>query len=318
MAGPSRVNLPIHLILDFDGTITRKDTMHLLADIGYSHQSANGRVPQPTPWSEIVDAYMTDFKAHANSYTPKAVDRTSPEQETAWLGSLERVEEASFQRVLAAGIFDGVSKDEVERAGKVALQEGKLQLRSGLQELVVQVRRHNATCSDLQLPIRVLSVNWSASFIRGVIQQGSEDHQMEKPLIHPQHIYANELPSITKEDTSPSIQTPPLRTSTDKGRLLQQLRQTTDGKGNSLLIYIGDSSTDLDCLLTADIGVVVQDDPMGSGQKESAETCQRIGIGIHPIREAGPGRLGSDGGKTLWSVREFDEVAAWIGRGGGG
>lgn len=318
MAGISTINIPLQLVLDFDGTFTRKDTMHLVAQAGYSHQSAPGRESQPTPWSEIVSAYMADFKAHANSYTPQAADRTSPNQEFAWLDGLEHIEESSFHRALDAGIFDHLTTAAMERAGKSALHDGHLQLRSGWHELATRIRRHNTTCLTVQPPIRILSVNWSAAFIKGVIQQASDERQMSEPLLQARDIYANEMPSIVEEQISSCGNGYPstsgdrtIRTSGAKASLLHEFRRSTDDKGRSLLMYVGDSATDLGCLLNADFGIVVQDDPMASGQQELAETCQRIGVSIYPIAEA-LNQPGNDCETKLWSIRDFSEIVQWL------
>lgn len=46
----------------------------------------------------------------------------------------------------------------------------------------------------------------------------------------------------------------------------------------SIRIYVGDSTTDLECLLVAHLGICMQDEPLRSGQRDLSETLARIGV----------------------------------------
>jgi hypothetical protein len=59
-----------------------------------------------------------------------------------------------------------------------------------------------------------------------------------------------------------------IRTGADKLREMKLVL----GDSQSITVYIGDSNTDLPCLLHADIGIII-----GSG-KSLIETCHRVGI----------------------------------------
>ncbi len=67
---------PIHLIVDFDGTLTRKDTLAILAQVGYTHhkqrhqQHSNTSAAPLQSWAEIVAAYTADFNMHLTAYHP--------------------------------------------------------------------------------------------------------------------------------------------------------------------------------------------------------------------------------------------------------
>lgn len=304
---------PILLVLDFDGTLTTRDTMHLVAEAGYTHQKHANVMPQPRPWSEIVDAYMTDFKSHTSKYTPQASDRRRPEQESSWLKSLEGIETASIDRACAAGIFDNVTRTEMENAGRRSFREGNIWLRSGWNTLLARVQEHNEKPSQFRSSCRILSVNWSSTFIQGVVRQACEDQQVGELSSLAENVYANEIPSILDGDTELSTDQSvsmkgygPVRTSDHKVKLLQKFCAREGSEHDMISIYVGDSTTDLDCLLEADVGFCVHDEPMGSGQRELAETCQRIGIDILPSsRFTGQSIPRS---KTLWFVKDFNTI----------
>ena len=71
---------------------------------------------------------------------------------------------------------------------------------------------------------------------------------------------------------------PSIRTSFDK---LQHLKH----EPGSITIYIGDSATDFDCLLAADIGICIHDEPMGSSQRALAETLARFKLNVVHVAE---------------------------------
>ncbi|KAL8748042.1 MAG: hypothetical protein Q9184_007521, partial [Pyrenodesmia sp. 2 TL-2023] len=118
---------PIHLILDWDSTLTITSTLPLIALIGYT---LNPSPPIP-PWDTISEAYMSDYRAHVSAYSPPATDRKTVKQELEWLESLRDVERQSMERAEAAGLFKGVGREEVWRAAEGAVRERNVVLRKG-------------------------------------------------------------------------------------------------------------------------------------------------------------------------------------------
>lgn len=313
------INRPICLILDFDGTLTRKDTMHLVAEAGYSHQEELKRNPQPRPWKEIVDAYMSDFEDHAKSYTPQPENRVSLRDELAWLDSLEEVESASITRALRAGIFDRVRSHDMQQAVEGAIHGGRLQLRDGWLSLLSAVQLHNSRILELQKSSHcaVLSVNWSREFIRQTLIRNADPRpgdSSENPWSHSMKIYANELPSIADQSANTNQgQVEPyrnIRTSGDKAALL---RAFAEERKDALTIYVGDSSTDLGCLTVADIGICMRDEPPGSGQTDLARTCDRINVQVDHIGTSDASTVFANGSRpTLLWVNSFVEIQDWL------
>lgn len=301
----------IRLVLDWDGTLTKKDTLHLVAAIGYDHnRSASLR-----PWDDIVQAYISDYKKHAAQYSPALQDRRTAIEESCWLASLKEVERRSIERVRTAGIFKGVTEENVVSASRSAVQEGKLQLRPGSLQLLNALNTSSQASSRAAPPVSILSVNWSARFIKACLAtalttSGSPDHIMLDAI----PIYANELPLDEDQPTSY------ICTSEDKLAKLEQVREEDQ---NAAIVYVGDSATDFDCLVAADIGICVRDEPLGSGQKELKDTLERVGIEISRLEpeafeklEKGSGLDSHDEGQShkrkIWWVSDLDEISRLI------
>jgi len=64
-------------------------------------------------------------------------------------------------------------------------------------------------------------------------------------------------------------------TGQDKLREMKNILEKKSFSEPIVTVYVGDSNTDLPCLLHADIGIII-----GDG-KSLIETCNRIGIEIH-------------------------------------
>lgn len=298
---------PICLVLDFDGTLTKHDTMHLVANAGYSRQKRSGRNPQPPSWDEIVTAYTNDFRLHSKAYSPTDSERRNVNEEIEWLNSLEHIEQASFDRAREAGIFDEVSNEDMIQEVRRAIKQHELQLRPNCAEVCHAMFLHNQEFG-LLANVHVLSVNWSASFIRFVLNATpifSSYHGLEwfRSLM----VHANELPGMYEMHSHWDI-VHHIRTSSDKVKILKALAP----KEQCESIYVGDSATDLECLLAADIGICVRDDPMGSGQKALADTCDRLSIGVLRLAELQKRQTTNqetkNSDKTLYFIKDFSEL----------
>lgn len=128
-------------------------------------------------------------------------------------------------------------------------------------------------------------------------------------------IYANELvlPNSLSKNLSHQIVS-----SADKLAYLQNLRLANPYTMHPTpVIYIGDSWTDFEALLAADLGICIRDDPVGSSQATLKGSFERLGIECPHIMERE--KCGEWG--VVWA-RGFDEIVEWTrdclhGEGGG-
>jgi hypothetical protein len=315
----------VHVVLDWDGTITTKDTLHLVSDIGYQRNAESK--PPFVSWSKIVKAYLDDYALHERAYRPSKENRRTAIEESAWLASLSAVENRSIKRVEAAGIFKAVREEDIRRAGHDAIANRTIELRNGFMDLLSHIFGDKLAEDGSSIELSVLSVNWSALFIRSCLERSVEiarglepqlgrpqpDHRVE--IIQRLLIRANEIQGIGTEEGSSGLLSPSagsgIRTSRDKLYLLQELRETT----KSIIIYIGDSATDFDALIYADIGICIRNEPMGTSQKELADTLQRVGIPARPLDSVTSHQIETkDSKKFVWCARDLEQVARLIPR----
>lgn len=261
------------LVLDFDGTITVKDTINELAQSAIRIHNERGR-DFSGAWAEIVDLYGKSCAKYKAEYPVAEDSRVDLETERKYLADLRDVEVASVRRLEASGLFDGILSQELLAAGIAALREERIALREGIPELL-------SLAETRGWPVYVLSVNWSKSFIRGVL------HQFDDRLC----VVSNEVLNGGRI-SCPATQTF-LATAGDK---LVALRTILQDVGDRPVVYFGDSTTDMECLLLSS-GVVMS----SSDDSSLLKTLSRLGVAVPHVDDA------TDTNKLTWA-RDFSEV----------
>lgn len=231
------------IVLDWDETFTRRDTMEVLA------RCTN----DPSRWPSFVAAYTDDLAAHERAFC----ERVTMEDEVRYLASLDVVERRSVDRIERAGVFRGVRLEDLQRRAKE-----EIELRDGFHDFCERTK---------EVTKEILSVNWSSQMIRAALP----DTCMIK-------VTANEIcfdadggaagGRVTKNMEGA------IRTASDKVRVLNERMKSIHDR-NQLVAYFGDSTTDLPCLLGADLGVIIGDN------QSLRETCKKYNIRVISIHQ---------------------------------
>lgn len=252
-----------YFISDWDETITESDSMHLVGEAAYSHKPAF----QPA-WDFFAEAYHADYKEHKQQFESKHGHLEGLEKEVAFQERMAAIEQQSVDRVEGSDLFKGVPLESIRR------QSQQITVRNGWWELVAQLRERN-------VPIAIISVNWSGEMIREAFRaQGYKTEGEDSDVT----VYANEIivddNAIATGKLSRSKQEDmkqnDLRTGCDKRELVRHLRETS---GKKRICYCGDSATDMLALLEADLGIVV-------AKKTLVEKLETCGVGVVPVEEA--------------------------------
>lgn len=273
------VRQKMHLVFDFDGTITEKDTIGELAASAITFQKRRIGQNLDNTWAKVVQNYLDDSNAHKETYTPVEEDRTSASQELQFLASMRPIEEASLARVEASGVFNGVDEQTQFDMGVRAVESGSVTLRAGFAALV-------QLAHDKGWHTSIVSVNWSRAFIEGVL--------------HPRltmSVTANEILPDGKI-RGPHHLGHQLTSAADKIRVLEDMSPAA--KGDSMM-YFGDSTTDLACLLRIGGVAIARDDVASS----LVRTLRRVGVAVP---RAGHRQQADGGEATVVWASDFDEL----------
>jgi phosphoglycolate phosphatase-like HAD superfamily hydrolase len=284
---------PIHWVLDWDGTITKKDTLDALVNIAAATKPT---FPTHERWKHVVEAYISDYTSILKTLAPNGILPTTLEAEKTLLKDLKPVEQRSLDRVSTSKIFEGLTRKSLADGASKAIGSGDVTLRPGCVEFLQSISAQLSGTGD---KLHILSVNWSRHFIASCL--GAAGVQID-----PEIIYANELAGIAEGKTSSGQISPDgsrkIIASGDKLRYLEMMREMSAGT----IVYVGDSWTDVECLLAAEVGICIRDEPMGSSQRKLAEAMERLNVACVPLLGGAHG-----GGSHVFWAKDFVEIQEW-------
>lgn len=216
------------------------------------------------------------------------------EGEKKLLSDLKVVEQRSLDRVFGARIFEGVTREVLEEGAEKAVRDGEVELREGCVEFMRSI------LASKEDKLHILSVNWSRCFIASCLKVAGVD-------VDASIVLANELEGIEQGRPSTGQISPDgsmkIISSGDKLRYLEQIRE----QGSARIVYVGDSWPDIECLVAANVGICIRDEPMGSSQRNLAEALERLGVACTYIR----GHDGHAQSQVAWA-KDFSEISTWV------
>ena len=237
----------------------------------------------------------------------------------AYLASLEDVERRSIGRLEDAGVWRGVTRERVVEAAVEAVTGGKVRFRHGWEGMVSAVQKRGGA-------VGVVSVAWSCLFIfaclREGVRRGGGGGGGESVVVGDVDVRANEIvfdadgKGIGVLDRYFSSEETGIWTAGGKVRVMHELIEKSireNGGVRPWTVYVGDSATDLGCLMEADVGVCVRDEVETGEQEGLREVLERVGMGCFYIGERKERMERQDkGSKSLWWARDFEEVRSGI------
>ncbi|KAL8658188.1 MAG: hypothetical protein Q9226_001186 [Calogaya cf. arnoldii] len=304
----------IHLILDFDGTLTTATTLPLIYDIGHRLN------PLCPSWQSISQAYIDDYK---NLKSAQMIKPSTLSQELSWLESLRAIEHRSIARVEATKVFRGVTKELIHSAAGKAVKDREIELRPGWEKLVGKVMEGHGK-------VGVVSVGWSPDFIQGCMEASvqrvgpaGQDGNFEKGVdvasidVRANNVLGSDEGKLDRYWRAASVDDRSrILTAADKLRVMTDVVDTEHIDGpRPLVVYVGDSTTDLECLLHADVGICLDGEPaaMTGEQRDLEEALNRVGIDrrwLGDMKEADleVPLMQSINHSLLWWAKDFHEI----------
>ncbi|KAJ5032450.1 uncharacterized protein L3040_009054 [Drepanopeziza brunnea f. sp. 'multigermtubi'] len=279
---------PAVFVLDFDGTITTKDTISTLSKLAVEFQKSKGK-DLTKELQDLVARYHEDYSKHVAEYRPAGHERRTLDEEIEYMRSLTAVELRSFGRMSASEIFRDIDVQDWPELGREAVAGGEVKIRKGFQDFVAGIDKLGAIWG-------IVSANFSAYFIRSVLMAVGVDNGNVQ-------VQAN-WPGNSGELRGPHGRAL-IATSDAKLGTTRELLKFWDADNEyrdrtSKFVYIGDSGTDIECL-TADgaVGIVMSAD----GEGGLIETLKRVNVDVDHISKYEKRR----GSSVCWA-RDFEEI----------
>lgn len=290
---------PTLLLLDWDGTLTETSTLPLIASIA-THPNIHPSLPS------LAAAYSADLKRHDDTHRPANPHRTTLDHELTYLSSLHAVEKASIDRLEVSGIFENVRSDDIDGAAAGCWGQGTVTLRSGWRRLVGNVQRQGQSGG-----VAIVSVAWSRRFIGTLLRVANKGAGGDGVAVADIAVVANEIVGGGGGVLDRYfLGGRGVWSADDKAAVMEGLVGAflSSGGGRPVVVFIGDSVTDLACLVKADVGVCIRDEVLTGEQEVLREVLERVGVGCVSIEDGLEEEDRELGKGKLWWARDFDEV----------
>ncbi|ORX74691.1 hypothetical protein DL89DRAFT_290188 [Linderina pennispora] len=237
------------LAVDFDKTLTTADTT---ADVVNTVKLLH---PEHRPFQWFTDEYMKDYESFDAHWSPILASRQGHYDRRLlddYSEGLRPVEEASLQRITEHKILSGATHQDLRNGGAL------VKFRQGAAALL------NRAVGEM--PVYVVSVNWSKDFIYGALQANGV---MAENIT----IYSNDSEFDIK-GVSTGVLKPEMVVAGDKVNVMARIKRDLAGARHDQVrvAYAGDSLTDLPAMMDADLGIFV-------GNSSSVTSwCKNMGI----------------------------------------
>lgn len=291
-------SVPINLlVVDFDDTCTEKDTTSLIAKTAIKSAVEEARHDEGRSREDIqameqdgyallqslVDNYIEKRNNLLDEILP-ANEKRNEEFDMGWLGKfMDRISEFDREMnrvVVDSKILAGIKRGQLESIGSL-----QVPMRKDCLETLKQAVKSG-------IPVAVVSVNWSAEMVTAALSQeglhvvpargpGGIGEGAENVTPRPGSIvvYSNELEYVNEISTGSIVRR--CECAVDKARLFDDLVLGIASEGinkkDGVLVYVGDSMTDLSSLISADIGIVMGENRL------IREVASAAGIPIVPL-----------------------------------
>ncbi|KAI9297763.1 hypothetical protein K502DRAFT_279240, partial [Neoconidiobolus thromboides FSU 785] len=252
---------------DFDETITKVDTISLLANLKESD----------VDWNHFVKKYMTDYNLIKESALNKFKLKVKGEQNwnkkmdilNEYIEEFKVVEVNSINRINESKVLKGISLNKIKKLSSA------IPLQIGVKEQLNSLTNKNILFKLFEINninnINILSLNWSKQLILFTIKFMLHNDNNDTNI----NIYSNDILFNDNNLSSGNI-TGDLKTGVDKLNLWKKLIDKSKIK-NPTTLYLGDSLNDLPCLLESTFGIIIG---KTSPSKQIIDICELLGVKI--------------------------------------
>ncbi|ORZ21388.1 hypothetical protein BCR42DRAFT_389138 [Absidia repens] len=289
------------VFVDFDETVTVKDTIGLLGQTGVEAQGSS------IPWSYFVESYLEDYnrEKQRQEQLPSShfASMTILQQHVASIDSFRSVEKASLDRISASGVLGGFTRQQWQQEGAA-----RVPLRPSAQSTLL-----NQVAPDR---LYIVSLNWCKDWIRGALLSGRETADSQTPcyrdyVLDDDHLLCNDLTYDPTTQKSTGFIQPSILNTSDKSRYIQSILQKHNQKKlphdrpTPSSIYIGDSAGDLLPLVECDIGIII------GNNSRLLETLRQAEItvkdGLDPLKTITTNQRSTS--KVIYRVDDWNTIA---------
>ena len=326
------------LVVDFDGTCTEKDTTPLLPYLAAAYCSTCHQRDKEDDISHEKDLQnrLSQFKVLEDEYMRLLGETYTNLFSDNDKGGEEEIERQSIYEVLHAlddpsiqvtkmvsdsRLLGGLGHASSHEISEILADDDKhniqVSLKDGCSDVLARILLNKPDAADMNQSssneplcsgwsLAVLSINWCPSLIDAALIQPLL--KKRRSILQIEHC-DTEIPvwsNRVDEEGVVLLEVPGALAKRDRIKELRRHIHENDERtgSSSIIIYVGDSTTDLAALLEADIGIII-------GESSSIMMiAERYGVKIIPSKKRGSSDSieSSCEEKILWQVDRWSEI----------
>ncbi|KAK3715303.1 hypothetical protein LTR37_007270 [Vermiconidia calcicola] len=323
-----RLQRPVHLVIDWDATLTSGHWPHMLANISrmtlVRHNLHQQCADPAVSMRGLLVAARQDYANHATRWlATNACDDV--QGYCRYINSFRDVVQRFYEAIYEANLFCSATDRDVQMAAWFVITNGLVRMRAGwigLFRLFLVAMDVENNSNERRSTITIVSSNSTVSFIRWTLRQvvRSElpnlgyDASKFLNLVDNIRIHANEIEGISAPGRSTGRLIPNVLCSSDKlqGLPASVFSQNVPSHTAAVLpwlVYVAARGSDYECLMAADSGIWLHDGPSTDVNNAfSPLSFGRMAQYPIPMNDIGPdaqARRQFLWAKTLGQVTEF-------------
>ncbi|KAF0977295.1 hypothetical protein FDP41_003948 [Naegleria fowleri] len=277
----------LRIFMDFDATLTRKDTCTLIPQLAIAKHASNIELLQS--WKNISSSFMEKYEKSLN-------DGKHLNNFSQFLDGLDRAELFGVTGVENQQVLKGISKDDL----KSLIFKFNSELAVNCETMFDLICNIGENCKNNRIELCILSSNWSLDVIESFLIEKVQPlvnkklrlrpinrlASNEEPVWSTEHscfpniyIYSNDLRFDENNLTDGTFLTKQCVTSMDK--LMSLRHHLFLSRDTSRSVYIGDSFNDMRCILETN-GVFYFPPER---HHHILEYCSKFGIPVQILQE---------------------------------
>ncbi|MCD7459346.1 hypothetical protein HAX54_040673 [Datura stramonium] len=237
------------IFFNFDLTCTAVDSSAILAEIAIvsapksdENQQENQLVRMlsadlRSKWEDLSKQYTEEYEECIDTLLlTENAEKIDYERLHKALEQLSDFEKRANMRVIESGVLKGLKLEDIKRAGELMI------LQDGCNNFFQSIIKNEQLNAD----IHMLSYCWCGDLIRSAFSSGGLDVL---------NVHTNEL--IFEENVSTGEILKKVESPIDKVQVFSKILNKCSNDKKNLTVHVGDTMSDLLCLLQADIGIVL-------------------------------------------------------------
>jgi len=299
------------LVVDFDGTCSIRDTTPLLPRLACALQNRNDLLEERMATFRILEEeFVTLYNKAKQTICSKQMSLDEA------LDVLDQASNIVTAKVSASGILHGLQSVSPEEMRTFLRDDNTDQSIRDHAQLLPECISVLSRAQQCHWNVGILSINWCPSLIHAVVlhslveeQQQQQQQLKDGTLTTHQKLSCSTIPvwsNVIKDHGVVDLHVPGALAKKERILKLQNKNNDFSNGASVLVVYVGDSSTDLAALRAADIGILI------GGSQSTIDVAQKFGITIFPLKDYNTSIDSAVAKGAIWTTDNWKHIGEFL------